>query len=102
MLIEGDIAVIPRPLANYHVRPDRHDRADSYANTVVAALHDHTAADAAFRNRHMRRDIASGKAGLGMLLAIGRLQSKASGGLSGSSALSKFFNIVKTRLPKSR
>ncbi|CAN5385787.1 hypothetical protein BH10PSE7_BH10PSE7_28970 [soil metagenome] len=78
MLMEGDIAVVPKALANYHVRPHRADRADPYANTVVASLPDHTESDAAFRNRHIRRDIATGTPGLGMLLALGRLQSKAS------------------------
>ena len=90
ILIEGDIAVVPEPLANYHVRPNRSDRADSYANTVIASLQEHTETDAAFRNSHIRRDLAAGKAGLGMLLALGRMQSKTGAGGNTTSALKRF------------
>lgn len=97
ILIEGDIAVVPQPLASYHVRPHRADRADSYANTVIASLPEHTDTDAAFRNRHIRRDIESGKPGLGLLLALGRMQSKAGSGTDAGSVLRRFLRRMSSK-----
>jgi hypothetical protein len=77
-LLLGDIGVIDEPLARYHVRPHLESRQDSYSNTVVSGLTDHHEHEALFRNRHIRNDIALGKVGLGTMLAIGRLHSKAS------------------------
>ncbi|MFL5259063.1 MAG: glycosyltransferase family 2 protein [Hyphomicrobiales bacterium] len=82
-LLLGDIGLIDEPLARYHVRPHLDNKHDSYSNTVVSGLADHHELEALFRNRHIRNDIAQGKVGLGMMLAIGRLHSKSSDGERG-------------------
>lgn len=76
-LLKGDIGVIPKILANYHVRDGGPVNNGTYANSITpGALRQHEA-DAAYRNRKLREDLASGKPGLGMLLALGRLEAGA-------------------------
>jgi glycosyltransferase involved in cell wall biosynthesis len=71
----GDIGVIPEPLANYHVRP-AHKLDAQYGNSVHAQLTRHEETDAIYRNRKLREDLAKGEAGLGFLLALGRMTSR--------------------------
>jgi glycosyltransferase involved in cell wall biosynthesis len=78
-LLIGDIALIAEALANYHVRPKLGDKQDGYANSVIAEVNVHHEVDAAFRNRLIRDDIAKGKFGLGVLVALARMQSQAAG-----------------------
>ena len=77
-LLAGDIGVIPRALANYHVRATQENTEHAYANSVSPKLTTHLFADAAYRNKCIRNDIAKGRAGLGFLLAMGRLQARRS------------------------
>jgi glycosyltransferase involved in cell wall biosynthesis len=71
-LLVDDIAVLPEHLANYHVRSAA-DAPAAYANSVPPGASGQAVADARFRNSWLRKDIAEGKAGLGVLLALGRL-----------------------------
>lgn len=76
-LMVGDIGVIPLPLANYHVRDGTEEAGAAYANTVSAQLGKHHATDAIYRNRQLRADLKAGRFGLGFLLMVGRLGSRA-------------------------
>jgi glycosyltransferase involved in cell wall biosynthesis len=73
LAMQGDIRVLPRPLANYHVRAGG-ALAPRYANSIVAERDLHHLQDAVFRNRLLRADMAAGRIGIGMLLAVARLQ----------------------------
>jgi glycosyltransferase involved in cell wall biosynthesis len=67
-LSKFDIAVLPEHLANWHLRPESKD---AYGNTVeVDRARDHAAIVAAYRNDLIRQDLASGKPGLGFLVAL--------------------------------
>jgi glycosyltransferase involved in cell wall biosynthesis len=67
-LSKFDIAVLPEHLANWHLRPESKD---AYGNTVeVDRARDHAAIVAALRNDLIRRDLTSGKFGLGFLVAL--------------------------------
>lgn len=72
--MQGDIRVLPKMLANYHVRMGAQDPTSRYANSIFAERDLHRLQDAVFRNRMLRADIAAGKVGIGMLLALARLQ----------------------------
>jgi glycosyltransferase involved in cell wall biosynthesis len=76
LAVEGDILVLPRTLANYHVRADGGPAAARYANSIVADRLQHQLQDALFRNRLLRADMAAGRIGIGTLLALARLQSR--------------------------
>ena len=73
-LLVADIGVIPEVLANYHVRPATNAGSRDYVNSITAGSTSQHMADAQYRNRWLRNDIAEGKAGLGFLLAIGRME----------------------------
>lgn len=62
-----EIAVVPEHLANYHLRSQS---VGLYGNTVTAGIDSHRVAGAAIRNDLLRRDMASGKFGLGYLIAL--------------------------------
>jgi glycosyltransferase involved in cell wall biosynthesis len=67
-LAKFDIAVLPEHLANWHLRPDARD---AYGNTIaVERTREHPAIIAALMNDLIRRDFASGKFGLGCLVAL--------------------------------
>jgi hypothetical protein len=75
-LLVGDIGVVPKTLANYHVRPSTGPKYAAYLNSINPQSRDQILADAAYRNRWLRRDIEKGAPGLGFLLAIARLQKR--------------------------
>lgn len=77
LAVEGDILVLPRSLANYHVRTEGGAASARYANSIVAERGQHQLQDALFRNRLLRADMAAGRIGVGTLLALARLQSRA-------------------------
>ncbi len=77
-LMVGDIGLIPKPLANYHVRKSQVSSDQAYDNSIAPHQTANLAADAAIRNKWLRSDIGNGKAGLGFLLALGRLHVKRS------------------------
>src|SRR5699024_6623890 len=72
VLMEGNIHVIPKGLANYHFRTNL-AKGDIYGNTVSTCVDKHVLYDAVYRNRKLREDIAAGRNGIGMLLAIGQM-----------------------------
>src|SRR5262249_7801246 len=65
LAMQGDIRVLPRALANYHVRVGGGTPDPRYANSIVAARDLHHLQDAAFRNRLLRTDMAAGRFGIG-------------------------------------
>ena len=67
-LLHCDIGRVSHPLMSFHQRPSAAGAAGNSAVTRNFA-----AEDAYFRNAMLRRDIASGRAGLGWLLAVGEL-----------------------------
>lgn len=69
-LARHDIAVLPLPLALYHHRPSNTDPA--YANSIFGAQDKHALYDALIRNELMRRDLDSGRLGLGTLVNLGQ------------------------------
>jgi glycosyltransferase involved in cell wall biosynthesis len=77
VLMKGEIGVLPDVLANYHVRigtsPSSTDR-----NSITPGATQQQIAEAAYRNRMLRRDLAEGRAGLGLLLALSRPQNRGS------------------------
>jgi glycosyltransferase involved in cell wall biosynthesis len=75
-LLIGDIGIVARQLANYHVREQKDGMDQAYANSISPHLSDHILADAAYRNRWLRKDIEAGRSGLGTLLAMARLQKR--------------------------
>jgi GT2 family glycosyltransferase len=77
-LLQGDIAVIPKQLANYHVRKSNETGDPHYENSVPPQMSRQLIADAAYRNRKLREDMAAGRFGIGSLLMIGRLQARPS------------------------
>lgn len=62
-----EIAVLPEHLANYHLRSASNDL---YGNTVTAGIDHHITVGAAIKNEMLRQDLASGKFGLGYLIAL--------------------------------
>ena len=65
----GDFRVVPEFLANYHIRT----QGSVGANSVVAGRNDHLAGTTDLQNHYIRKDLASGKFGLGSLMAIGAM-----------------------------
>lgn len=72
LALEGDIAVIPEPLARHHVRR-KVGSGDPAANTVTAARWRHLEQDALFRNALLRKAIREGDVPEGLLVSIHRL-----------------------------
>jgi glycosyltransferase involved in cell wall biosynthesis len=77
ILLQGDIGVLPQPLSNYHVRVGSIlSQADR--NSITPGATRQHIAEAAYRNRMLRRDVAEGRASLGQLLALSRPVSRGS------------------------
>lgn len=68
LIMEGDIAVIPRPLAFYHSRPAA--KSGSAANSIHGSPHLHKQYEAVIRNRFIRTAAKSGALSAGLLMAI--------------------------------
>jgi hypothetical protein len=69
--LESDIAVVPKPMANYHHRIQS-DIKNEYANTVVQGINKHIQYDTILRNYLLREDIKNNRFGLGYLVTIER------------------------------
>ncbi|BBK30178.1 glycosyl transferase [Allostella humosa] len=69
-LARRDIGVLALPLALYHHRPGNTNPA--YANSIFGAQDKHALYDALIRNELMRRDLDSGRLGLGTLVNLGQ------------------------------
>lgn len=65
-----DIGLIKEELAYYHHRIDLTDGV--YGNSVIAGDDKHKVYDTLLRNEYLRRDLATGRPGLGYLVNIGR------------------------------
>lgn len=76
-LVQYDVGVLAKPLANYHWRMQLTDPGDPNANTVVASLDEHILTASRIRNELLREDFAAASVGLGFLLALGQMQSTA-------------------------
>jgi glycosyltransferase involved in cell wall biosynthesis len=66
-LLQHDVLVLQQPLANYHHRPTVKQGAE--ANSQYGELDLHLFYDGKVRNDALRADLASGRSGLGALLA---------------------------------
>jgi glycosyltransferase involved in cell wall biosynthesis len=75
VLVRGDIGVLPEALANYHVRIGT-AASPADRNSITPGATKQQVADAAYRNRMLRRDIADGRAGIGLMLALSRPQNR--------------------------
>ncbi len=87
-LSKYEIAVLPAHLANYHLRSTS---ANIYGNTVTLGIDTHRVVAAALRNNLIRHDLASGKFGLGYLVAL-------SGGNSLTEKIRRRFWHMRQRL----
>jgi glycosyltransferase involved in cell wall biosynthesis len=68
LVMEGDIAVIPRPLAFYHTRPAA--KSGAAANSIHGNPDLHKQYEAVIRNRFIRNAAKSGTLSPGLLMAI--------------------------------
>jgi glycosyltransferase involved in cell wall biosynthesis len=68
LIMEGDIAVIPRPLAFYHTRPAA--KSGAAANSIHGNPDLHKQYEAVIRNRFIRNAAKSGALSPGLLMAI--------------------------------
>ena len=71
ILLKGDIGVLPEPLANYHVRIGA-DTVAADRNSITPGASKQHIAEAAYRNRMLRRDLSEGRVSLGQLLMLSR------------------------------
>jgi glycosyltransferase involved in cell wall biosynthesis len=65
LLSHFDIQLLPRVLANYHIRPA--DAGEQFGNSVAAGLQNHIAVEANILNALLREDLSRGKVGLGTI-----------------------------------
>lgn len=65
VLSRFDIQLVPRVLANYHLRPA--DAGEQWGNSVAAGLQSHVMVEARILNALLRQDLAEGKVGLGTI-----------------------------------
>ncbi|MGJ4945962.1 glycosyltransferase family 2 protein [Bradyrhizobium sp. HKCCYLS1011] len=65
LLSQFDIQLVPRVLANYHLRPA--DAGEQFGNSVKAGIQSHTQVEARILNDLLRQDLAWGKVGLGTI-----------------------------------
>jgi glycosyltransferase involved in cell wall biosynthesis len=68
LIMEGDIAVIPRPLAFYHTRPAA--KSGASANSIHGNPDLHKQYEAVIRNRFIRNAVKAGTLSPGLLMAI--------------------------------
>ncbi|WP_168197843.1 glycosyltransferase [Pseudolabrys sp. FHR47] len=65
LLSRFDIQLVPRVLANYHLRPA--DAGERFGNSVAAGIQSHTAVEAGILNALLRQDLSEGRIGLGTI-----------------------------------
>jgi len=66
-LLHHDVIVLPEPLTYYHQRP--HVTSTSEANSLFGEIDAHKFYESKLINHHLRQDLATGRSGLGQLLA---------------------------------
>jgi glycosyltransferase involved in cell wall biosynthesis len=72
VLMQGDVGVIPEPLANHHHRYEISAGDESYGNTVTVGIKKHLEWEARYRNKHIRKDLHNNCIGFGHLLSQGK------------------------------
>lgn len=72
VLLKGDMGLLPRTLANYHIRETVSKDQIVYGNSITAGMNIHQLQDAKYRNLKIRQDLERGEFGLGHLLFEGR------------------------------
>lgn len=65
LLSRFDIELVPRVLANYHLRPA--NAGERFGNSVLAGIQSHTAVEANILNALLRQDLSEGRIGLGTI-----------------------------------
>lgn len=65
LLSHFDIELVPRVLANYHIR--HAETGEQLGNSVVAGIQSHLAVEARILNALLREDLSQGKVGLGTI-----------------------------------
>ncbi len=75
VLIEGDIGVIQKVLANYHFRVESKNKESIYGNSVTSGVQSHIEYNAIYVNRKLREDIRNNQLGLGFMLSQSRMNS---------------------------
>lgn len=65
LLSRFDIHLVPRVLANYHLRPA--DAGERFGNSVLAGVQNHTSVEASILNVLLRQDLSEGRIGLGTI-----------------------------------
>lgn len=65
LLSHFDIQLVPRVLANYHIRPA--DAGEQFGNSVAAGIQTHVSVEADILNALLRKDLAEGHVGLGTI-----------------------------------
>jgi glycosyltransferase involved in cell wall biosynthesis len=65
LLSQVDITVIPKLLANYHMRPA--DAGERFGNSIAAGIATHVEVEAKILNALLRSDLADGRTGLGTI-----------------------------------
>lgn len=69
-LVESDIFVLKKPLANYHLRV-KNNKLEEYSNTVIHGIDKHKFYNSVLKNRYLRQDFKAGRIGLGFLVNMG-------------------------------
>jgi hypothetical protein len=70
LVLEGDIGILRKPLARYHIRPDVRDPVSG--NSVHARRNLHREMAARIRNRAVRSAVRSSPQALGLLMALAK------------------------------
>ncbi|WP_024512388.1 glycosyltransferase [Bradyrhizobium sp. ARR65] len=60
-----EIQLVPRVLANYHLRPA--DAGEQFGNSVLTGVQSHSSVEASILNALLRKDLSEGKVGLGTI-----------------------------------
>jgi glycosyltransferase involved in cell wall biosynthesis len=96
VLTRFEIGLIPRELANYHFR---RDATSAYSNTVTGAVDRHHHFDALLRNELLRKDLAAGRFGLGVLVNLAKQLDELQRAVDRNSAFTyvkdKVYNLAK-------
>ncbi|HZS40772.1 MAG TPA: glycosyltransferase family 2 protein [Polyangia bacterium] len=97
VLRKYDLGLIARELAYYHFRRD--STHGEYSNTVTGAVDKHLLYDTLLRNEWLRKDLDSGRIGLGMLVNVAKsfeeLRALAGANTAFSYVKDKVYNLAK-------
>jgi glycosyltransferase involved in cell wall biosynthesis len=92
-----DVQLVPRVLANYHLRPA--NAGERFGNSVQAGIQTHSSVEASILNGLLREDLAEGKLGLGTIANLAydlrELRENTSVTIDGVGALSQALQAVR-------